>query len=42
MRATATILTALSIALIPAMAGAQERSAAVFDFELHDTSGPIH
>jgi hypothetical protein len=39
MRATATILTALSIALLPALAGAQERSAAVFDFELHDTSG---
>lgn len=38
MRGRVTILTALSIALLPAMAGAQERSAAVFDFELHDTS----
>jgi hypothetical protein len=39
MRSTAMALTALSIALLPAAAGAQERSAAVFDFELHDTSG---
>jgi Protein of unknown function (DUF2380) len=38
MRGTAVALTALSIALLPAAAGAQERSAAVFDFELHDTS----
>ena len=38
MRSTAMALTALSIGLLPAAAGAQERSAAVFDFELHDTS----
>ena len=39
MRGTAMILTAMTMALLPAPAGAQERSAAVFDFELHDTSG---
>jgi hypothetical protein len=38
MRGIATVLTALSIGLIPAAAGALERSAAVFDFELVDTS----
>jgi len=39
MRGTAVTLTALALALFPAAAGAQERSAAVFDFELVDTSG---
>ena len=39
MHSTAMALTALSIGLLPAAAGAQERSAAVFDFELRDTSG---
>jgi Protein of unknown function (DUF2380) len=38
MRGTAMILTALAIAASPVGANAQERSAAVFDFELHDTS----
>jgi hypothetical protein len=39
MRGTAMILTALAVALFPVAAGAQERSAAIFDFELVDTSG---
>jgi hypothetical protein len=39
MRGTAVVLTALAIAFSPLAARAQERSAAVFDFELMDTSG---
>src|SRR5260370_780290 len=38
MRLTTVILTAVITALLPVAAGAQARSAAVFDFELHDTS----
>jgi len=38
MRATATILSTLLLSLFPAGAHAQGRSAAVFDFELTDTS----
>ena len=38
MRGIAPILTALAIALVPAIASAQTRSAAIFDFELVDTS----
>src|SRR5437764_4731220 len=39
MRGRAMILSAIAVALLPAAAGAEPRSAAVFDFELHDTSG---
>jgi Protein of unknown function (DUF2380) len=39
MRGRAMILTAIAVAFLPATAGAQERAAAVFDFELVDTSG---
>jgi hypothetical protein len=39
MRGTALILTVLTLATFPLAASAQERSAAVFDFELVDTSG---
>jgi hypothetical protein len=38
MRGRAMILTAIAVVLLPATASAQ-RSAAVFDFELRDTSG---
>ena len=38
MHGRAMILTAIAVALLPGAACAQERSAAVFDFELHDTS----
>ena len=38
MRGRTMILAAITVALLPAAASAQ-RSAAVFDFELHDTSG---
>jgi hypothetical protein len=39
MRGIAMILTAVTMVAFPQAANAQERSAAVFDFELHDTSG---
>jgi acyl-coenzyme A thioesterase PaaI-like protein len=39
MRGTALFLTALTMAAFPPAASAQQRSAAVFDFELVDTSG---
>jgi len=38
MRGTAVVLTTLAIVFSPVAAGAQERSAAVFDFALVDTS----
>jgi hypothetical protein len=38
MRIAATVLTGLLFSLFPAAAGAREQSAAIFDFELTDTS----